>query len=351
MKKIGHYLSAIALGALLLPATVQAQTKSKEKDKEVKDSKESKGVEQIVITRKGDKNEKVVVEINGDKVMINGKPSDEYKGGDVTVNRNRFKEMNALVRAPRARSYGYSYGEGYGNGGNDNFYYKEDENHAMLGVVTEKEDEGAKISEVSKESAAEKAGLKEDDIITKIDDKKIEDPDDLTKAIREHKPGDKVKVIYLRDKKEQFAVAELTKWKGMSFNTFNGNKSFNFSMPDIAETMPKIEVLPRIEGDGYGIWDAYNGRPKLGLSVQDTDDGKGVKVIDVDEEGNAEKAGIKEDDIITSINDKEVNSADEVAKIVRESKDKISIKVNLTRDGKAQTIDVKIPRKLKTADL
>ena len=41
-----------------------------------------------------------------------------------------------------------------------------------------------------------KAGLKEGDIITKIDDKKIEDPDALAKAVKEHKPGDKVSVTY-----------------------------------------------------------------------------------------------------------------------------------------------------------
>jgi serine protease Do len=345
MKKIGNYLSAMALAALLLPAAVQAQKENKEKDKDSKGPKGSKGFEQIIITRKGDKNDKVVVEINGDKITINGKPADDYKDGDVTVNRNNFKELNALVRAPRAGA------RGWGNGDN-NIFFKEDENHAMLGVVTEPEEEGAKITEVSKESAAEKAGLKEDDIITKIDDTKIEDPDDLTKAIREHKAGDKVTVTFLRDKKEQKITAELTKWKGMSFNTYGDGESFNFSMPDLAETMPRAEAMPRIEGETYGrVWDAFNGHPKLGLSVQDTDDGKGVKIINVDDESNAEKAGVKEDDVITSVNDKEVNSADEVAKIVRENKDKPSIKIKLIRDGKTQSIDVKMPRKLKTADL
>jgi serine protease Do len=100
-----------------------------------------------------------------------------------------------------------------------------------------------------------------------------------------------------------------------------------------------------------GQYYSFDNRPKLGLSVQDTEDGKGVKVIDVDDEGNANKAGVKQDDVITSINDKEVNSADEVAKIVRENKDKPSIMLKLKRNGKAQNIEVKMPRKLKTADL
>ena len=93
------------------------------------------------------------------------------------------------------------------------------------------------------------------------------------------------------------------------------------------------------------------GGPKLGLSVQDTDDGKGVKILEVDEDSNAAKAGLKEDDVITEINGKAVNSADEVARIVRENKDKTSMMLKLQRSGKTQNIEVKIPRKLKTADL
>jgi serine protease Do len=85
--------------------------------------------------------------------------------------------------------------------------------------------------------------------------------------------------------------------------------------------------------------------------VQDTDDGKGVKVIDVDDEGNAKKAGIKEDDLITEIDGKAVNSADEVARIVRDSREKNSMMFKINRGGKTQNIEVKIPRKLKTADL
>ena len=54
----------------------------------------------------------------------------------------------------------------------------------MLGVTTEKADKGVEIQDITKESAAAKAGLKEGDIITKIDDKKIEDPDDLSEAIK-----------------------------------------------------------------------------------------------------------------------------------------------------------------------
>ena len=92
-------------------------------------------------------------------------------------------------------------GDKGGKGGNLFKMYSADANLAMLGVTTQKDEKGVLVQSITKESAAEKAGLKENDIITKIDDTKISEPDDLSAAIKEHKPGDKVKVTYLRDKK------------------------------------------------------------------------------------------------------------------------------------------------------
>ena len=329
MKRILTSFSIAAiLAALLLPAAASAQKADKDKDKE-KAKKEKTDLEQIIITHKGDKDDKVVLEFKDGKVIVNGKPADEFKDDDITVHSNKFLDRRA-----------YTVNSDNWNSNDNMMSFNEDENRAMLGVTTEKADEGAEIQEVSKESAAEKAGLKVGDIITKVGDTKIEDADDLSKAVKSHKPGEKVTVTYMRDKKEQKVTAELGKWKGINFN---------FKGPDMNFNTPYTQVMPRMNWQGNGAF-SY-GTPKLGLSVQDSEDGKGVKVIEVDEESNAEKAGIKEDDIITHVNDKEVNSADEVAKIVKESKEKHSIMIKLIRGGKTENVEVKIPRKLKTADL
>jgi serine protease Do len=321
--------------ALFVPVSLLAQ--KDEKDKETKEKTEKKEAEQIIITRKGDNNEKVTVEINGDKITVNGKPLDEYKDDDVSVRLHKYKELEGLSRSPGTGVWNY-------NGDNNFQFFNEDANHAMLGVITEKADQGVEIQDVTKESAAQKAGLKEGDIITKVDDKKMEDPDDLTKAIRSHKPGDKVSITYLRDKKEQKTTAELTKWRGAGAMNLNGD-NFKMDMGDFK--MPRSKTIAP-----YGQnWSWSGGSPKLGISVQDTDDGKGVKVIDVDDESNAEKAGIKEDDVITEVDGKAVNSTDEISKIIRESKDKTSVMLKLQRGGKSQNIEVKMPRKIKTADL
>ncbi|MFI5132914.1 MAG: PDZ domain-containing protein [Chitinophagales bacterium] len=341
MKQVFRKIFVLAVAAALL-APVSLLAQNEEKDKENKESKDKKGAEQIIITRKGDKNEKITVEINGDKVTVNGKPLEDYKDGDLTVHLNKLKNMMAFGNGARNGNWNF----------NDNgsmSWSNGDENRAMLGVTTEKVEGGVEVQDVTKESAAEKAGLKEKDVITKIDDQKVEDPDGLSEAIGKHKPGEKVTVTYLRDKKEQKATAELTKWKGV--NVFSTSPDFNYKMemPDF-KSMPRMQTMPKIaQGDLFGYM--VNGRPRLGLSVQDTDDGKGVKVLDVDDEGSALKAGVKKDDVITEIDGKAVNSADEVAKIVRESKDKPSLMFKIQRSGKTQNIEVKIPRKLKTADL
>jgi len=341
MKRLAvNFAIAALLATLSIPSFAQD---TKEKEKEGKDKK--KEVEQITIIRKSDDKAKTVIEINGDKITVNGKPIEDLKDGDITVHRNKYKTMDGLnaYSLPRTRVGGNF---NWDNGDNFNFFDM-DENRAMLGVVTEEVEGGVKVTEITDESAAKKAGIKEGDIITKIGETKIEDPDQLSEAVRKHKPGEKVIVTLLRDKKEQKVTTELGKWKGVSSFGFAPGQNFKMDMPEYKELLsPKIQGMPRGQ-----TWSWSGGAPRLGLSVQDTDDGKGVKVIEVDKESNAAKAGLKENDIITNFNDKEVNSADEVAKMVKESKDKPSINLKIKRDGKAQSIEVKMPRKLKTADL
>lgn len=319
IKKTSFLLVA---AAALVPVSLLAQ--------DGKDNK--KETEHIIITRKGDQKGKVVIEVDGDKVMVNGKPADD-KNDDVTV------------RVSKDHVWSYT-GTLNGSAWNDNFaLFNGNEERAVLGVTTERNDKGAEIKTVTKDGGAEKAGLKAGDIIRKVDDARIEDPDDLSSTIRKHKPGDKVNVTYIRDGKEQTVSAELGKWKGaLAYGV--GQQNFNLNVPDIMDN-PRVFATPRING----TFNWSGGAPRLGLSVQDTEEGKGAKVIEVDDEGNAFKAGIREDDIVLEIDGKAVNSADEVAKVVRDSKEKVSVNVKVQRDGKTQTINVKIPRRLKTANL
>ena len=70
--------------------------------------------------------------------------------------------------------------------------------------------EGAYVMEVVSGSPADKAGIMEEDIITKIDDVRLSgDNAELSKAISAKKVGDKVKIVVYRGKKEVNVVATL----------------------------------------------------------------------------------------------------------------------------------------------
>jgi serine protease Do len=307
-----------------------------QKEKEYKEKSDKKEIQTIVITRNADKEEKVTVEVKGDKVTVNGKDIKDYKDGDVKVRSYSGPHGMAMNGPAGAQSFVWK-------DGNAMSLFSEDENRAMLGVTTEGNDKGAEIESITKESAAEKAGLKKGDIITKIGDRKIESTDDVTEAVRAHKPGDKVSIIYLRDGKTQTANAELTKWKGVRMATIS-DMPMNFTpMPDLNQRFK--EIMP-MEGYAYGM-----SRPRLGLSIQDTEDGLGVKVLDVDDESAAAKAGIKEGDILIGVDDTDIKGTEDVLRATRASKDKNSYKFKVKRGNSTQTIEVKIPRKLKTADL
>ncbi|MBA2308622.1 MAG: trypsin-like peptidase domain-containing protein [Pseudonocardiales bacterium] len=67
-------------------------------------------------------------------------------------------------------------------------------------------DGGAQISELTPGGAAERAGLKVGDVITKLDNRRITDADELVAAVREHAPGDTV-ALTVGDRQVQVALA------------------------------------------------------------------------------------------------------------------------------------------------
>ncbi|GAB3207335.1 trypsin-like peptidase domain-containing protein [Marinactinospora thermotolerans] len=63
--------------------------------------------------------------------------------------------------------------------------------------------QGARIVDVANGGAAQEAGLKADDVITRVGDRVVTDPDVLIAAVRSHQPGETVTVTFERDGKSQ----------------------------------------------------------------------------------------------------------------------------------------------------
>lgn len=148
------------IAVLLIPGCIWAQS-----------SKNSKEVEQIVITKKGPAAEKLTIVVDGEKVTVNGDPLDKNeKNADITVTRRKIKDLDVLIDAdaPGQRRVIRRY-----NVGPQVQAMPLQPNKAILGVVTQKNDRGVEVLNITKQSAAELAGLKEGDIITEIDRNKV----------------------------------------------------------------------------------------------------------------------------------------------------------------------------------
>lgn len=88
-------------------------------------------------------------------------------------------------------------------------------NKAVLGVQLNnvEGENGAQIIEVFEGSAAEKAGLEEGDILLSVDGKDTKSVEDVIASLSDNKPGDKVKITYLRGTKVKNLKATLQERK------------------------------------------------------------------------------------------------------------------------------------------
>ena len=219
-------------------------------------------------------------------------------------------------------------------------------NKAFLGVSTETSSEGALVVEVSPESPAAKAGLAEDDIITQVNKDPIKKQSDLYAAIGKYKEGDKVTIEYLRDgkknkkeivlaKNKMEARTELYEFVPDNFNqNFNKNIRKGFALPNLPN-LDEIYVNTK--------------KPKLGISIEDLEEGNGVKITAVNEASPASKAGLKIGDIITSIDKHEVKEVNDIKWQNFDAGQ--TLKLSIMRNKEVKTIEVKIPKKINSADL
>ncbi len=214
-----------------------------------------------------------------------------------------------------------------------------EENKALLGVATEKDEKGALIVDVDAGTPAEKCGLQKDDIITAINGYKISDPENLYKEVGKYLPEDKIKIDYLRNGEAKTTTAKLAP-----------NFPVEGRMPERLQ-----DLNLRLFGDGNNAWDLLDRmggpKPNLGLTLTDTEKGRGVEVTSVKENTPAAKAGLQKTDLLLSINGKELKDVYDVKKLKSTLKEGDTWKLVYERSGKKMETDIKFPKKLMTAEL
>ena len=150
--------------------------------------------------------------------------------------------------------------------------------------------EGIYVAKVTEESAAEEAGMKEGDVITAIDGKPVNKMAELQEVLAKKRPGDKVTVTYLRDKKKATKTVTLKNEKG---NTLVVKKA-------------DLDVLG-------GNFRAITNAQKEQLNI-----GYGLEVLKVNS-GRLKTAGITKGFIIQRVNDNAVKTIDDLQNAVKEA--------------------------------
>lgn len=147
--------------------------------------------------------------------------------------------------------------------------------------------DGVYLNMVNKESAAEDAGLKVGDIITKIGNKEIKNGAQLTEQVAQYRPGDKTSVTYFRN--GNLATATLT-FKNRIGNTDIVKNDANEQLG------ANLRELNKVECKQYGVRG-------------------GVQVSAIKSNGIiAQQTRMKNSFVITQINDDTINTIDDLNK-------------------------------------
>lgn len=303
----------------------------------------------------------MTVVVDGDHVTINGVPADKndpriIRRGKVMISKGNKNGETVTIKGDTVTVADIDIAEEIDEDAADMMAPPPPPmNKAFLGVMTEAVEKGAIINSVSENSPAQKAGLKETDIITKVNDKAINGPQALYEVVGSFKPEEKITISYLREGKEKKTTAVLEKNKTVANNNtnifvtpngdmpnmlrrgfrINPNQNFNFEMPE----MPSLD----------GLTGRLNRKPKLGISIEDLENGEGVRIKTVTEASPAEKGGLKPNDIIVQFDEKKIKDVSDLKwEYLQEGQ---TLKFTVQRGAEKKNIEVKIPKKLKTADL
>jgi len=237
------------------------------------------------------------------------------------------------------------------------------------------EERGAIISKVVEGSPAEKAGLKENDVVVSFNDRRIDSVREMQRLLNETPVGRNVKLEVIRGGSRQTITAALSKraqsfaygfggpeWNGQAWaQTEEGRKQWEESRKQWEATRKKWEEQMREHQDefknmpnfGNFNFDAPGGFTffsglRLGISAESlttqlaeyfgVKDGRGVLVASVNDNSAAARAGLKAGDVIVAVDDQQVDSINTLVKALADKEGTVNLKVIRNRAEQNVTV-------------
>jgi S1-C subfamily serine protease len=154
-----------------------------------------------------------------------------------------------------------------------------------------KQTKGALVNDILKGGPAEKAGVRQGDVIIGFNGSEVKDPSHL-----------------------QRLVAEAGVAKSVKLKIFRDGKDLELSM-----TLSSAEAAPKQHRDTRGNGEQQPGQTDLlGLAVDDAEQG-GVVVMDVAGDSTAAEAGMRRGDVIVSINRKKISNSGDYQRTIQQA--------------------------------
>ncbi len=203
---------------------------------------------------------------------------------------------------------------------------------------------GVGVTQVIQDSPAEKAGIRKDDVILRLDGENITSVRKLNRLVSEIAPDHSVRITVSRNGAEQEITATIGKRK-------NSNNVRGFLSPESRTWKwegPRFDHGDLFENHGDLMFMLSNSR-RIGVSTMQLTkqlaeyfgiaNGRGVLVTAVTEDGPAAKAGVKAGDVITAIDGEEIDSPGDISRVINRKKEG-EISLTVIRNKSQQTIRV-----------
>jgi S1-C subfamily serine protease len=192
--------------------------------------------------------------------------------------------------------------------------------HAYLGVAVapaSDKDDGVRIQEVTPNSPAAQAGLKNGDKVVKLNGQAMRGVQEFIQAIAAKKPGDKVSIQVRRDGKEQ---------------TLNATLADRPAQEGLIPGQPPGGEIPNLRRAAFlGVQvERLNAERTKKLNVKGD---MGVAVTDVVLNSPAAKAGLQRDDVILALDGKTVKTPQDLRNAVQRAGSGKDVTVRIQRGG------------------
>ncbi|PYS41256.1 MAG: hypothetical protein DMG14_07910 [Acidobacteria bacterium] len=184
-----------------------------------------------------------------------------------------------------------------------------------IGVsIEDQKDRGAIIRRVEPNSPADKAGLKEGDVIIEFNRQEVMGVQQLTRLVRETPVGRTVDVKVLRDSREQTFKVTTERGSGLRSGRFELDVPGVHILADrLARDFPKFEMNTVYVQGGVRV-EQLTDQLRDFFGVYSSN---GVLVTSVDAGSAAEKAGLKAGDVVVAIDGKNIRTPADFSREMR----------------------------------